>query len=117
MGFSSGRVQEASSSAMHGILVSPTRDRTASCFWKAILNHWTTRGKLSSTFLNAFVLGPRPTETEMNAACSQAGYVGRCAMPWYNVQGVRVWLFMEEKAVFGLDFIFQVAGAAHTKAL
>lgn len=53
----------------------------------------------------------------MNAACSQAGYVGRCAMPWYNVQGVRVWLFMEEKAVFGLDFIFQVAGAAHAKAL
>ena len=24
---------------------------------------------------------------------------------------------MEEKAVFGLDFIFQVAGAAHAKAL
>ena len=67
--------------------------------------------------MNAFVLGPRPTEAEMNAACSQAGYVGRCAMPWYNVQGVRVWLFMEEKAVFGLDFIFQVAGAAHAKAL
>ena len=70
----------------------------------------------SSIFLNAFVLGPRPTETEMNAACSQAGYVGQCAMRWYNVQGVRVWLFMEEKAVFGLDFIFQVAGAAHAKA-
>lgn len=52
----------------------------------------------------------------MNAACSQAGYVGQCAMPWYNVQGVRVWLFMEEKAVFGLDFIFQIAGAVHAKA-
>ena len=33
-----------------------------------------------------------------------------------NVQGGRVWLFMEEKVMFGLDFIFQVVGAACAKA-
>lgn len=32
-----------------------------------------------------------------------------------NVQGGKVWLFLEENAV-GLDFIFQVVGAACAKA-
>lgn len=79
--------------------------------------------QFSSTFLKAFVLGPRPTKTEMNP---QAGGGSRYVKMQYHckdsVQAARVWLLMEEKAswrremVFGLDFTIWVFGIACAKA-